>query len=181
VTIDSLIRDFLEPTNEAHWESVPGEVGEYVWTSPFLAAGDDKESNTVTRGAFLDRHPYTRLITCSQLEDLRAQNQVFNKDAVEGNRVCVKNEDGRFVITDEFRPPMYMGPGIWFDLGKDDSVGGPPPTRKVHIRLSHTTNHVPALDDYTEPPTRDSCAWRCRCARNMRSSSPAARIYGSRT
>src|SRR3954466_1560030 len=33
----------------------------------------------VNRGAFLDHNPYTRLITYSKLEDLRAPNQTFDK------------------------------------------------------------------------------------------------------
>ena len=39
-------------------------------------------------------------------------------------------------------PWVYTGPGIWIS----DPDGKP---RRVHIRLSHTTNNVSGLQDYT--------------------------------
>jgi hypothetical protein len=83
---------------------------EYVSSDPLTAR--------ISRGAFVDRVPYTRLITYTSLRDLRAVN---GYRLVNGPRV-----------------PTYMGPGLWFDEE----------TRKVHVRLSHTHNGVPGLKDY---------------------------------
>jgi hypothetical protein len=154
-TIDSLLREFLEPTAEAHWEPVAGQVDEYVWTRPFPMTGQPP-ANSVTRGAFLDREPHTRLITYHQLDDLRAEGQLFPKDVNSGNRVWRRKKIDNvttYEITDEHRPSVYMGPGIWFDSGQSDSVVPLPPlqdaTRLLHIRLSPTTHQLDGVEDYT--------------------------------
>jgi hypothetical protein len=74
----------------------------------------------VSRGAFINpvNGRYTRLITYSRLEDLRAENETY--DPI-------------------LHPPVYMGPGVWFDST----------TKKVHIRLSPTHNGVMGLADYS--------------------------------
>ncbi|MEO8627705.1 MAG: right-handed parallel beta-helix repeat-containing protein [Betaproteobacteria bacterium] len=111
----------------------------------------------VNRGAFLDRNPYTRLITYSKIEDLRAPNQTFDKigaaDARPGPAVFLEcpaddpdqacetypGQDHRFKPAGYRHPWVYMGPGIWFD-----NTNG-----KIHIRLSRTTNSISGLADYT--------------------------------
>jgi hypothetical protein len=95
----------------------------------------------VNRGAFLDRSPYTRLVTYSNINDLRADNETFDQ--------IVDENDPRPgpAVTDEEGDPLgyrhpwvYMGPGIYFN----------PDTRRVHVRLSHTHNNVPGIIDYTD-------------------------------
>lgn len=51
---------------------------------------------------------------------------------------CQKDGVKGFKFVRFRRPFVYMGPGLWFD----------PDTHNVHIRLSHTHNHVPGLPDY---------------------------------
>jgi hypothetical protein len=114
----------------------------------------------VNRGAFLDRNPYTRLITYSKLEDLRATNQTFDKlnaadprpgpavflecEAADTDQACATypGQDHRFKPAGYRHPWVYMGPGIWFDNANGNANG------KIHIRLSRTTNNVPGLADY---------------------------------
>jgi len=155
VTVDCFVPDFLHPTAEAHWEPVDGSPDEFVWTQPSPAG----EAEEVRRGAFLDTHRHTRLISYSRAEDLRSPNE-FNiriedprpSDEIDpdepppgDNYVWVANPepDGeKWIPTEEprvFRNWMYMGPGIWFDDRQ----------RKVHIRLSHTHNNVLGWPDYT--------------------------------
>jgi hypothetical protein len=130
---------------------------EYVSKLPFLGQG---EQDRVEHGAFVDLERYTRLITYSRIEDLRATNQTFGRlPVVQAPQDClppcpghpVVDEDGQPVpvrgdngnVADEFkRPWVYMGPGLLFDHDGD---------RKIHIRLSHTTNQVTGLADYAGP------------------------------
>jgi hypothetical protein len=51
---------------------------EYVSRATFPEGVDDPDK-VVNRGAFLDRNPYTRLITYSNLNDFRATNETFEK------------------------------------------------------------------------------------------------------
>jgi hypothetical protein len=101
------------------------------------------------RGAFLDRDPYTRLITYSKLDDLRATNETFDRitdpsDPRPGPEVVDCDVEGTCVPAGYRHPWVYMGPGIWID--RDFSPTNP---QRVHIRLSHTHNNVPGLVDYT--------------------------------
>jgi hypothetical protein len=120
---------------------------EYVSARTFPMVG---EQDDVSHGAFLDREPYTRLITYSRLEDLRATNQTFGRlpldDPIlplpghpvvdkDGIPIEIKYPDG--TMKPFKRPWVYMGPGVFFD-----------DTGRIHIRLSHTANHIPGLADY---------------------------------
>ncbi len=93
----------------------------------------------VNRGAFLDRNPYTRLVTYSNLNDLRAKNETFEKIVDENDPrpgPDVVDEDG---TPRNFRRPwVYMGPGVHFNSD----------TGRIHIRLAHTHNNVPGITDY---------------------------------
>jgi hypothetical protein len=111
------------------------------------------------RGVFLDRNPYTRLITYSRIEDMRADNETFeaitaDDDPRPGPNVVDCDDNGNCVpakVCDEsgdncqpFRFPwVYMGPGIWID--RNFSAANP---QKIHIRLSHTHNEISGLADY---------------------------------
>jgi hypothetical protein len=105
------------------------------------------------RGAFLDRDPYTRLITYSRLEDLRATNETFEQitdpdDLRPGPEVaeCANERCEGNCVPAGFRLPwVYMGPGLWID-----PAVSPTNPQKVHIRLSHTHNAIPGLADYAE-------------------------------
>jgi hypothetical protein len=157
--IDGSLEDFLM-MNNGQWElaslSHPNaHPEEYISTQAFPNA----PNNPVNRGAFLDMHPYTRLITYMNLNDLRSPNETFeqitaNPDVYsrQGPELvveeCGKNPGPECIYTlgerhykpAPFRYPwVYMGPGLWFDRQ----------THKVHIRLSHTHNNVPGLVDYT--------------------------------
>jgi hypothetical protein len=125
---------------EEHPDAHPAE---YVSVRSF-AAGDD--ALAIRHGAFMDRDPYTRLITYSRLEDLRATNQTFGRLELgdpllplpgfpvvdkAGNPEEVHPDGGGPAISPFKRPWVYMGPGLFFD----SETGGP-----IHIRLSHTVN-----------------------------------------
>ena len=144
-TIDSTVVQFRGPVPNKDWEPVPGHAGEFISTDPFPKT-DGTDSNLVNRGAFLDREPYTRLITYHRLEDLRSPNQLWPDDLEAGNERLKKNPDGTYTpfVPAKFRPDVYMGPGIWFDkdAGEQD--------RRVHIRLSHTNNQIDGWPDYAE-------------------------------
>ena len=155
VTVDCFIPDFLNPTEEAHWKPVEDSPDEFVWTKPFPGG----EAEEVTRGAFLEAHRHTRLITYSHVEDLRSANEFDvriedfrlpdeidpNEPPPGDNHVWIANPDpgvDGWIPTKAprvFRNWMYMGPGIWFDGVH----------RQVHIRLSHTHNNVNEWPDYT--------------------------------
>jgi hypothetical protein len=101
------------------------------------------------RGAFLDHDLYTRLITYSRLEDLRADNQTFEQvtdpnDRRDGPEVVECNAAGTCEPAGYKYPWVYMGPGIWIDRNFT-----PENPQRIHIRLSHTENNVPGLTDYT--------------------------------
>ncbi|MGH9630740.1 MAG: DUF1565 domain-containing protein [Bryobacteraceae bacterium] len=100
------------------------------------------------RGAFLDGDRYTRLITYSRLEDLRANNETFDKitaqnDSRPGPEVVDCDANGKCVPAGYRHPWVYMGPGIWIDRN-----ASPTNPQRVHIRLSHTHNNIPGLADY---------------------------------
>ena len=74
--IDGTLTEFRRPNNDdwipansLHVEAVDDE---YVSAMTFA---DD----LVNRGAFLDRNPYTRLVTYSNINDLRADNETFDQ------------------------------------------------------------------------------------------------------
>lgn len=147
--IDGSVPEFRQVGND-DWEPVPGHEGEYVSRRTFTDH---------IRGVFLDRNPYTRLITYSNLNDFRARNETFEKITLP---VCAPGQQencdprpGPDVVENEcpalpcaplgYRHPwVYMGPGIWIDR-----VVSPTSPQKVHIRLSHTHNNVPGRSDYT--------------------------------
>jgi hypothetical protein len=119
---------------------------EYLSVRTF-PTGDGRE---VRRGAFMDREPYTRLISYFRLEDLRADNQTFGRLPLDDplaplpglpvvdehdNIIKVPGPDGTPVPFK--RPWVYMGPGLFFDTAG-----------RVHIRLTHTANNVPGIVDY---------------------------------
>lgn len=138
----------LAPNNE--WEHAAG-VGvhpqEYVSKKTFPKPAG-RGSWFVSRGAFIDtiNGRYTRLITYSKLEDLRAINQTSELILEGSNPGCSLPDPARpgFYLGDsmgcrKIRPWVYMGPGIWFDNA----------TEKIHIRLSPTNNAITGLADYT--------------------------------
>jgi hypothetical protein len=142
--IDGSVPEFRRPNN-TDWEPASlydpeAHPDEYVSVTTFT---------DFIRGVFLDRNPYTRLITYSKLKDLRANNETFAKitdpsDPRPGPWVVDCDNSGNCVPKGFRFPWVYMGPGIWIDRN-------PSPTnpQKVHIRLSHTHNNVPGLGDYT--------------------------------
>jgi hypothetical protein len=75
---------------------------EYVSTATF-PEGVTNADKVVNRGAFLNRNPYTRLITYSNLNDLRSENQTFEK------------------ITDYPSPDPRPGPVVMEQCGANDS------------------------------------------------------------
>jgi hypothetical protein len=155
-----------QPTPE--WEPASKYYGkeahpeEYVSVETFPPPNWSDDQYNVNRGAFLERNPYTRLITYSKLNDLRAENETFEKitspdPARPGPRVmaecgandpdpeCVLYPNGKRYKPAGYRHPwVYMGPGIWFNRDPQSPTGG-----KVHIRLSHTHNKIDGLADYT--------------------------------
>ena len=149
VTVDCFIPDFLNPTEEAHWKPVEDSPDEFVWTKPFPGG----EAEEVSRGAFLETHQHTRLVTYHHLEDLRADNELFPHLLTPGdNHVWRAKKDPvtgetHFEETEEFRNWVYMGPGLWF--GPDPEFDSDPERPTVHIRMSHTHNNVIGWPDYT--------------------------------
>jgi parallel beta helix pectate lyase-like protein/uncharacterized protein DUF1565 len=142
-TIDGCVTQFCEVHNK-DWEPALlhdsiAHIDEFVSRDPLPL---NSVKDLVNRGAFLDGEPYTRLITYSRLEDLRADNQTF--DRVSLNNLVgpqVTDEDGN---GKEFRRPwVYMGPGLFFKPNINNSIEG-----RVHIRLSHTSNNIQGLADY---------------------------------
>jgi hypothetical protein len=133
------IGEFRVVPNES-WEPVGN--GEFRSRATFMRTEDDR-----ARGSFLDRVPYTRLISYSRVQDLRAGNQLFGElppgSPLPGFEPLPGNKR---------RPWVYMGPGLFHagPGGPDvlDDVAGP---GHIHIRLSPTANNVPGLDDYAGP------------------------------
>jgi hypothetical protein len=85
----------------AHQFDPQAHEDEYVSTVTFLEALTDGDK-VVNRGAFLERNPYTRLITYSNLNDLRATNETFEK------------------ITDYPNPDPRPGPVVMEQCTADD-------------------------------------------------------------
>jgi hypothetical protein len=134
--IDGSLAEFRRP-NSDDWVlagTVDGDArdDEYVSARAFT-------EEAVNRGAFLDRNPYTRLVTYSNINDLRADNETFDQIVDENDPrhgPDVVDEDG---TPRNFRRPwVYMGPGVHFNAD----------TGRVHIRLAHTHNNVPGILDY---------------------------------
>jgi hypothetical protein len=171
VTIDATVLQFRGPTPNKDWKPVPGQEGEFISTArfdPTPGAG----STVVSAGAFIDRKDpetgrdrHTRLVSYDRLEDLRSPNQLWPDPVVLGKNPDQLGEnvaheelhhddatgtDVPFSPDRRYRPYVYMGPGIWFDerTGADG--------RRVHIRLSPTTNQIDGWPDYTgqTDPTR---------------------------
>jgi hypothetical protein len=156
--IDGSLEDF-QILNSNQWELAsltdPGAHSEeYISTQTFSNA----PNNPVNRGAFLDVHPYTRLITYMNLNDLRSANETFEQIMIEDSdprdgpelvvEECGKHpgpECGYTLDNKGYKPVsyrypwVYMGPGLWFDRQ----------TQRVHARFSHTHNNVPGVVDYT--------------------------------
>ena len=149
---------------------------------PYPAPGAELGRQRVNGGAFLDEPVHIRLVSYSQLGDLRAENQLWPDDSpADGNRVWRPTtpdrtpsspRTGRAGYTAGRR--VYMGPGVWFDEA--------PGERRVHIRLAPTHNRIPGWDDY-EParPTPTTSDWHCLGRRTTRSSSRTATTSRSGT
>jgi len=162
IFIDSMLPEFLVPEGpDDHWyEVIPPDgafMGEYYWRRPYMAPGDDEDAGRVQLGAFLDEPVHTRLVSYDRIEDLTATNQNW-PDLHKGddlpqeiNRVwrAIPGQPGMYRPESgerpHYRPWVYMGPGIWFDKFGD---------RRIHIRLSPTTNNIPGWPDY-DPETTD--------------------------
>jgi hypothetical protein len=135
--IDASVPQF-RALNNNDWEparlhDAAAHSEEYVSKMAFPTA------DPVNRGAFLDRNPYTRLITYSRIEDLRAANETFDKINDGDPRPGPQVTNGLGALLGYRHPWVYMGPGVWFDGG----------TGKVHVRLSHTHNNVSGIIDYS--------------------------------
>lgn len=124
------------------WEPV-GD-GEFRSRATFMRSENTDER---ARGSFLERVPYTRLISYSRIEDLRAGNQLFGELPPTSPLPGFEPLPGK-----PRRPWVYMGPGLFHagpggpDVLEDDSGPG-----HIHIRLSPTGNNVPGFDDYAGP------------------------------
>ncbi len=141
--IDASIPIFADSPGRAWQRSKePGaHRDEWVSTQTYPAEGKD----TSSRGAFLDRARYTRLLTYSRIEDLRAANQTWELSMASGDKrpgPRVKLGKRRPVEAGRERLPWtYFGPGIHFDRR----------TGRIHIRLSPTAHGVSGLEEYRGP------------------------------
>lgn len=147
-SIDSSVLEFRHGNND-DWEpaskhDAKAHPDEFVSRQSFTW---DSSKDRLNRGDFLDREPYTRLITYSRVEDLRAKNQTFKKLSLEDILCGPEVTDAAGNGLGFKRPWVYMGPGVFFNLSASD-VPTAKATGKVHIRLSHTTHNVPGLPDY---------------------------------
>jgi hypothetical protein len=102
------------------------------------------------RGAFLDRNPYTRLISYSRLEDLRADNQTFPISELfsAGTTDVLMIKPCKQTATScpaYGRRWVYMGPGIWYNKK----------SQRIHIRLAPTNHDIRDFSNYT-PTAPDS-------------------------
>lgn len=104
---------------------LPAVEGEYISAMTFT-------EDVVNRGAFLDRNPYTRLVTYSNLNDLRAANETFDRIGGDDPRPGPEVTDQEGNPVGHRRPWVYMGPGLYFNHE----------TRRIHIRLAHTHNNL---------------------------------------
>lgn len=139
--IDGSLTQFRTP-NPTDWiknTELNAHPDEYISAIDF-PEGLNNRHKVVNRGAFLDRDPYTRLITYSHLEDLRAENQTFEGMALTDPRPGFDPPPGATVA----HPWVYMGPGIWYNTDLASPLKG-----HVHIRLSHTSNNIAGLEDYS--------------------------------
>ena len=84
---------------------------EYISRQAFAL---DPPVDRVKRGAFVDREPYTRLITCSRIEDLRADNQTFDDLELDEPRPGPKLTDAAGAEPGRNRPWVYMGPDNYY-------------------------------------------------------------------
>jgi hypothetical protein len=139
----------LDGATIGEFRVVPNESWEPVGDGEFRSrATFERNENERARGSFLERDPrYTRLISYSRIQDLRADNQLF------GELPPGSTLDGFEPLDHEPRRPwVYMGPGLFHagPAGPDvlDDVPGP---GHIHIRLSPTANNVPGFDDYAGP------------------------------
>lgn len=137
--IDASVPQF-RTLNNNDWEparlhDAAAHAEEYISKATFPITVDD----SVNRGAFLDRNPYTRLITYSRVKDLRAAGETFDKIVTASDlRPGPQVTNSLGALLGYRHPWVYMGPGLWFDRA----------TGKVHIRLSHTHNNVSGITDY---------------------------------
>lgn len=110
------------------WVPAPGGASdEWISTAPLGTAAD-----AVNRGTLGGQPRFTRLLTYSQLGDLRAANERWARDG---------KAPGPTVVKGPQRPWTYFGPGLWADEA----------TGLVHLRLAPTHNAVPGLADYAGP------------------------------
>lgn len=139
---------------------LPAHPEEYVsakeFPAPPLKAGN--ETDWLSHAEFLDRTPYTRLLAYANLNDLRSNEQT--SDVVPELGVAPapgappEARRGPFYVhkTDCSKPAnqskveclrprrtwTYYGPGVYWNRA----------TKRVHIRLSHTTNAAVGMTDY---------------------------------
>ena len=95
----------VAPNNS--WE--PLGDGELRSVAKFERTDDDR-----ARGSFLGPGPYTRLISYSRLQDLRAENQKFGELPPEIELPGFEPLDGNCC-----RPWVYMGPGLFTSAPAD--------------------------------------------------------------
>lgn len=134
--IDGTLEEFRRPSND-DW--IPASSLDEAAVDDEYVSAMTFTDDLVNRGAFRDRNPYTRLVSYSNINDLRADNETFEQIFDENDPrpgPAVTDEDGNPL--GYRRPWVYMGPGIHFNAD----------TRRVHVRLSHTHNNVPGITDY---------------------------------
>jgi hypothetical protein len=139
--IDASIAEPLTWTRARGRGAAPDE-----WVADVGGNGLNKDE-VASRGAFVERTPYTRLLTYARLEDLRAENQLWITD---GSR------PGPTTTRGDRKPWTYFGPGIWFDAE----------TSRVHLRLSPTHHGAAGYAEYTGP--RDPAAAKVSVTRRGR-------------
>ena len=137
--------EFRAVPNEA-WEPLGND--EYRSTQTYLRS---ESTGARARGSFHDLVPYTRLISYSRIEDLRAKNELFGELPDDGPD---SDLPGFHPLPNQPRRPwVYMGPGLVHagpsgpDVLDDDTPG----PGHIHIRLFPTANNVPGFHDYAGP------------------------------
>ena len=155
VFIDGCFKAFRKPSLPSHGINPPPEHAWVLATSRGAKADEYVSVMEVDpllcrkdggiRGAFLNltpsRLPYTRLVNYSNIEDLRADNETFEK-------IFTFEGEGRDLVPvvgadpdsglNFWYPRVFMGPGYWLNKS----------SRKIHIRLAHTHNNIEGLADY---------------------------------